>query len=625
MSKKKKASKKIKAKVFKAQASPKPKSLRWYGLVVAIFGFLLYANTLSNDYCLDDFSVIKDNFVVKKGDYKTIFSTHYRYGYWSSKGTLYRPLTLAMFATEWKLAPDTPALGHFVNILFFAWSGWLLYQLLSLLFGDKYQWLPLVVSLIFVAHPVHTEVVANIKSRDEIMTFFLGLAALYYLIKFVDTDKIKLLVFSVFLFGLSVFSKESAITWLGIFPLTILFFRKEHRKKTVYTAAYLLPAFFFWVVRSRIIGQSVDVKDVQIIDNFFAKASSAEYYGSALYMVLRYLQTLFLPTHLVSDLGFNQIPLKNFANWGVWLIVALIIGAVYATFRFWPTKTQKPHVGVYGVLFFTITFSIYSNLVVKIGSSYGERFLFIPSLGFALFAGYGLYWLAQKINKPLVPKVSNPIFLGLLIVLLGYSIRTIKRNKDWYDSATLYASDIPKSPNSAKLNYHHGLEVGKKGNALKGQQQTTQYKKAIVYFDKAISIYPAYSDAYALKGLYYFKLNEYDKAMNAYNLAIKYNANSPNAYNNMGIIFFQRGDVKNAERVYKLALKYNPRFVDAYRNLGAVYGSTKRFEQAIEQFKKGLQYDPNNKTLLKYIGAAYRDLGKPELGRPYLEQAGNLH
>ena len=618
MSKKNKASKK--AKVSKAKAFSKPKSLKWYGLAVALLGFLLYANTLSHDYCLDDYSAIKDNFVVKQGTkgIPTLLENHYRFGYWSSKGTLYRPLTLVMFATEWQLAPDNPYIGHLMNVLFYAWTGWLLFQLLSLLYGDKYRWLPLIVSMIFIAHPVHTEVVANIKSRDEIMAFFLGLGALYYLIKFVDTNKIILLLTSIILYGLSLFSKESAITWLGIFPLTIWFFRKDKIKKSIFALGFLIPTGLFLAIRSKVVGSQVDIADVNILDNFFAQAEGIKYYGSALYMIFRYLQTLFLPTELVSDLGFNQIPLTSFGNIGVLLTLVLIIGAIFYIFKNWNTK--QPDVIAYGILFFAITFSIYSNLIVTIGSSYGERFLYIPSLGFALVLGSTFYSLAQKIKKPFELSLANPIFLGLLVILLGYSIKTVQRNKDWYNSATLYASDIPKSPNCAKLNYHHGLEIGKKGNDLKGPPQTAQYKKALRFFDKAVSINPKYADAYALQGLYYFRLKDYDKAMAAYNLSIKYNANSPNAYNNMGIIYYQRGDIKNAERVYKLAIKYNPRFVDAYRNLGAVYGSTRRFEQAIEQFKKGLQYDPNNQTLLKYIGSAYRDMGKPELGKPYLKR-----
>ncbi len=86
------------------------------GLWISVIGMLIYGNTLGHQYTLDDFSVIKDNFVTKKGleGIGTILTTDYRYGYWISGGTLYRPLSLIMFAIEWSFAPDSPFVGqHF--------------------------------------------------------------------------------------------------------------------------------------------------------------------------------------------------------------------------------------------------------------------------------------------------------------------------------------------------------------------------------------------------------------------------------------------------------------------------------------------------------------------------------
>jgi hypothetical protein len=79
-------------------------------LALFVTSFLLYYNTLQHDYVLDDRSVIKDNFIVKKGYHgiTTIWRTHYRYGYGYQIGSLYRPLSLTWFAIRWKLAPDQP-------------------------------------------------------------------------------------------------------------------------------------------------------------------------------------------------------------------------------------------------------------------------------------------------------------------------------------------------------------------------------------------------------------------------------------------------------------------------------------------------------------------------------------
>ena len=163
-----------------------------YGLVLALIAFFLYTNTLNHGYTLDDHSAITDNFVTKKGmeSIPTIFTTHYRYGYWRSAGELYRPVSLAMFATEWEFAGDNPLVFHLVNVLLYALSGFLIFLTLSKILRNFNVLIPFFATLLFIAHPVHVEVVANIKSRDEIMAFLLSIGALNLLWNYWDRNEI---------------------------------------------------------------------------------------------------------------------------------------------------------------------------------------------------------------------------------------------------------------------------------------------------------------------------------------------------------------------------------------------------------------------------------------------------
>ena len=106
-----------------------------YGGIIALFAFLLYANTLGHDYALDDYSVLKDNYVTQDGisSIPTIFKTHFRAGYknWSSEGELYRPLTLSAFALQWDIAPDNAGFYHLINVLLYALSGFLIFVTLA--------------------------------------------------------------------------------------------------------------------------------------------------------------------------------------------------------------------------------------------------------------------------------------------------------------------------------------------------------------------------------------------------------------------------------------------------------------------------------------------------------------
>ena len=132
------------------------------GLILTVLSFLLYSNTLSHEFALDDGSAITENWVTKKGaaGIPLLLTKHYRYGYWSSKGVLYRPVSMVMFAIEWGLSPDNPFLHHLINVLLYAGTSLLLFFTLAKIWSAYHLILPFAVSLLFLVHPVHVEVVA---------------------------------------------------------------------------------------------------------------------------------------------------------------------------------------------------------------------------------------------------------------------------------------------------------------------------------------------------------------------------------------------------------------------------------------------------------------------------------
>ena len=76
-----------------------------------------------------------------------------------------------MFALEWEFFPNNPQVGHLINILLYGLTGWLLFIVLLNLFGrDKIAFV-FFATILFIAHPIHTEVVNNIKGRDGIVVF----------------------------------------------------------------------------------------------------------------------------------------------------------------------------------------------------------------------------------------------------------------------------------------------------------------------------------------------------------------------------------------------------------------------------------------------------------------------
>lgn len=608
----------------------------WLSFLMVALGILLYSNTLWHDFTLDDFGAMKENWIVKAGfkHWDLLWSTEYRYGSWASPGSLYRPLTLAMFSIEWQLMQG-PMIGHLFNILYYGLTGWVLWITWRRILSE-YPWtLAAATTLLFLAHPVHTEVVANIKSRDEIISLLCSMSALYFLWNYFDSERKKWLYVAAGVYGLGMFAKESGITFLAIFPLTIWFFGKRSLGETIrISALFLVPVALYLLIRYKVLSAQPYQEVYSILDNFIVGAKDkASELASAFMMCLLYLKALVWPHPLVSDMGYPQMKPVSFSDWR-----AIVGFGVYAGMGIWALlNIGKRHLLSYAILFYLITFSLFSNVLMLIGTSYGERLLYAPSWGYAL----GLAWLLEKIAGKLeqtkAGKTSSAAFWTVIsLVVVAFAFKTVSRNAAWKDSYSLYEADYPTSPNCAKLNYHRALEINNNGmdEDKNNVINPKMIEDAIKAYNRTIELYPEYHDAYGSRGLAYFRLQQYENAFKDYQVALKYRPNDAKVLSNMGYIYFLRAqrpgnqlaltELDSAENVYRRAIQFDPRFVDARRNLGAVLAMKRQFPKAIIEWKEGLKYEPNSAILHFYVGAANCDMGDPVNATPWMEKARQL-
>src|ERR1044071_5511236 len=152
------------------------------------FAFLLYAQTIGFGYALDDVAVLKSNDFVHAGfrGFKDILTSFYWHGnasFADANSGLFRPLSLLLFATEWQLFHDKPGVFHFVHIMLYAVAAMQLYLFLRDLFGKTGSQLAIFATLFWIVLPVHTEVVANLKSADEILSLLFSLLMMRWLLK----------------------------------------------------------------------------------------------------------------------------------------------------------------------------------------------------------------------------------------------------------------------------------------------------------------------------------------------------------------------------------------------------------------------------------------------------------
>ncbi|MFC2110951.1 tetratricopeptide repeat protein [Bacteroidota bacterium] len=643
MSKKNKSNKKSK------QIEIKPKSNRLPYLIILILTFILYGNTIPNDYALDDIYSISGNQYTKKGfsGINDLLTKNYFSGYYgdmdiSLAGGRYRPLSLVTFAIEYEFFGESPHINHFINVLLFTLTGILLYMiLLNILKRFKFrEWwfsIPFIATLLFIFHPIHTEVVANIKGRDEILSLLGALLSLWLIWKYVETKKSKSLYIAFITFFLALISKENAITFVLIIPLTIYFFSTKKLKNylKLFIPLVLASGLFFWI-RFSIVGGIGGSDPTELMDNPFLHASFIEKYATIFYTFAIYLKLLVLPHPLTWDYYPYHIELVNAAN--IITILSLVffmaIG-IYAILTF-----KKKSLLSFCILFFLISFSIVSNLVFSIGAFMAERFMYIPSIAFCILIAFILVEKASKFFKAKAGH-KKAILTILSVVFLLFAIKTISRNTVWKDDYTLYTHDVNISKNSAKSNNIAGQHYAYKASKNKNQLERNQdYIKSISLLRKAIEIHPKYMDALFYLGnvyydynknldstfYYYLKILEIDSSENhvfentqkilaanedvdfkikIYSEMFRYNQQDYNVNYSLGSLLGEyKSNLDTAIFFMQNAIEINPNKADAYKFLGTVYYLKNDFTKAVEIFEKAVELDPNDERMKQYLGAA---------------------
>ena len=319
---------------------------RTHRLIITVLVTLIYANTLTLHYALDDRMVILESKYTIQGGWdsvKAIFSEDTFTGYFGAEhsivaGGRYRPMSQLAYMIEFQLfgkdlkerigdlddyynlhnaehedffyETPLPFVNHLMNLLYYILLCLLIYEVLARIFpqheGKKwFQSLPFLAALLFAVHPIHTEVVANVKGRDEIFAMLGAFAALWCSLKYVDTRKWYWLVVSLLAFTFGIFSKENTITFLAVVPLA-LYFLNSDKKRTADYFITLIPLvigtlFFLWA-RYKALGSMMQPDlTSNILNNPYVHSTRAQQIATVLITWGIYLKLLFFPHPLTHD------------------------------------------------------------------------------------------------------------------------------------------------------------------------------------------------------------------------------------------------------------------------------------------------------------------------------------
>ena len=525
---------------------------------------------------------------------------------------------------QWELAPNNPKVGHFFNVILYALLGIVVFYFLIKLVGKRYRLFCFATTTLFISHPIHTEVVANIKSIDDILAMGFSLIGIVFLLNYLAQPKKMWLFFSLALFMLAFWSKESTITYVLLIPLILLLFKKQGIKEALsYSSWYLIPFGVYILMRYRVLESISGDRSIAELDNLLVAAPTIVIrIATALKILILYLWKLIFPHPLMNDYSLYQISYSDFSQ--AWPYLAFLIygGLILVVIKFW----KKLPLLSFGIAYFLITISLYTNLFFTIGTSFGERLLFAPSLGFCLVLVFLLFKLFDvDLTSKQFKKVKAPFYF-ILVLTIAYSFKTINRNNAWKNNFTLYATDIKNCDKSARCHYYYGLGLMKE-KAINTKDQTQRnelIKQAVTSFKAAIIIYPSYSDAWGQLGLAYYRLKNYRAAENAYLKAAEYNPSNATALSNLGSMYFELKQYSAAKNSLKRAVTVNPNHLDALYNYASTLGTLGEFKSAITYFKKAIDLDPKNARYYQMTGISYQNMGNQQEANYYFQQAKQL-
>lgn len=623
-------------------------------IIIAVLAFLVYANTLTLHFALDDRMVILESQYTIKGGWdsvKSIFTEDTFSGYFGADqsivaGGRYRPMSQLTYMIEFQLfgkgirekigdlddynnlhkaenesyfyETPLPFVCHLMNLLYFILLCLLLYEVLARIFpqftGEKwYQSLPFLAALLFAVHPIHTEAVANVKGRDEIFAMLGALAALLCALKYVDTRKWYWLILSFLAFTFGIFSKENTITFLAVLPLSLYYYKNENKRSADYFITLipmLLGSVFFLWMRTRALGSLMPPDTTSnILNNPYVHSTKAQEIATTLITWGIYLKLLFFPHPLTHDYYPRQIAITDFSNPLVWLILLGCVALI--AYSIW--KLKKKTVPAYAILFFIFTFSITSNLLFNVGTFMNERFVFVPSAGFTLLVGWWIYLLATA-KTPVLQKTA----VGLtMVICLLFGIKTFTRNFTWKDDFTLFLTDVKTSENSIKCNISAGgscLQIWKKSHKERDK------RNAYNYLDKALKLDDHALNAYLLLSELAYLDERPDLAFQAAQNAVLIDPDNPQGQNLLQLAtqsqkaheldpvneLLNQGKVDDAWREVNKILEKEPDNVVAKNVKGNVLGrGYGRLDDAIKVFEEIVAENPDFSSAWENMGICY--------------------
>ncbi|EDO43484.1 predicted protein [Nematostella vectensis] len=587
-------------------------------LTIAIVSLLCYWNSCNGDFVFDDSEAILNNKDLRP---EAPIWTLFIHDFWGGKldsnesHKSYRPLTVLTFRLNYWLANGYHPWGfHFVNVVLHAVVSMLSLRIYAVFFEDRVRMktgqvsqASFLCSLIFAVHPVHTESVAGVVGRADL------LCALFFFLSFLCYVKccsasadepiqssLNYLLLSVVLCAVAMLCKEQGITALGIccaYDLIIVCkvdivrvlqnaFRKKKPLPTEQEDISWMRGLFYRQFALVLTGVSLLIARWQIMGSapprFQVSDNPASFEKSLLSRFINYnyiysinIWLLVHPWWLCFDWSMGCIPLIQSAK-DVRILAVLAMWVSLGglmLYCFFGKDLYFRRLLTIGLAFLIVPFLPASNFFFRVGFVVAERVLYLSSVGSCLIVVLGAVAISRK------PPMRKALSVAVSAVLLFYSIRTVQRTSEWLTEEKLFTSGQAVCPLNAKVHYN----IGK----VRSTQQRDE--EALAYYREAVRLNPTYSDALNNLGNLLKEKGEISEAEKLLERAVDSSKAFAAGWMNLGTVKAALNKMQEAETCYKNAIRYRKKYPDAFFNLGNLYIDWNRDAEAVAAFRKAVK------------------------------------
>lgn len=592
-------------------------STAFQALALFLLAIIAYANTLNHGYNLDDF-LLKNNLpeagLTWEG-LREIFTSSYN-------NVDYRPISVLSFAVEKHLFGEAgPEVSHRVNVLLFALTSLILFFCLRQLPVPHAGLLALLATALFIAHPIHANVVSSIKNRDNLLSLSLGLLALTSLLAAMKyrhrnravtaLTKSTLVLASPALVLAATLAKLDAVGFIVILLLAFVVF-SPRRIWLLYGAligAVAVKAFIYirYQVITPMLESEVFDTSVNVTENTMVQSGELlSKVSAALASVFYYLKFHLVPTGYYYYFGYDMIPVDQLWSWQNIVAAAALVASLFAFIWFF---RRRPGLA-FGIGFFYAALLYCLNVYTPVAGIVAPRLAFIASAGFCLVLADVLVAAAPRLGRLLRLRSMDTRRIALAatgLIVLIYLPFTWHRNSAWKDIFTLIDRDIPHLERSfegqriACMNYFdkslwEGLEPDAVNEAL---------RKSLAYCRQASAIWPDNQFVEETIGMALFRLGENAAALNQFHSVTARFDTTEIGYDHLGELHQRLNRPDSAAFYYRKLADVAVENELAYYKYTTAMVSLGRVDEAIAQYKDYVRRRPDLRYPYESLGYLY--------------------